>query len=49
MRVGYLLDVRQSHVNNIRHHTYTHAFVIGWVKHFTYRSHRQAATDGFIM
>ena len=49
MRVGYLLDVRQSRVNNIRHHTYTHAFVIGWVKHFTYRSHRQAATDGFIM
>ena len=49
IRAGYLIDVRQSHVNNIRHHAYTHAFVIGWVKHFTYRTHRQAVSDGYIM
>ena len=49
IRAGYLIDIRQSHVNNIRHHSYTHAFVLGWVKHFTYRNHRQAATDGYVM
>lgn len=35
LRVGYLVDVRQSHLNHLRHHAYTHAFLIGWVRHFS--------------
>lgn len=33
-RVGYLLDIRQSHVNDLRRHNINHAFLIGWVRHF---------------
>ena len=49
IRAGYLLDIRQSHVNNLRHHAYNHAFVIGWVKHLGHRKHRDAAQEPFIM
>lgn len=31
LRAAYLCDMRQSSVNNIRHHSYTHAFMFGWV------------------
>ena len=31
-RTSYLIDVRQSHVNGIKHHSYSHAFMVGWVK-----------------
>ena len=48
-RIGYLIDIRQSHVNDIRCHSYTHAFLIGWVRHFTRRKHRQAMQEGFIL
>ena len=33
-RVGYLLDIRQSHVNDLRRHNINHALLIGWVRHF---------------
>ena len=32
MRLTYLVDVRQSDVNSLRRHAYTHAFMIGWVR-----------------
>lgn len=35
LRFGYLADIRQSHVNDIRRHTYSHAFLIGWVRHLS--------------
>ena len=35
LRVGYLADFRQSHVNDIRHHTYSHSFLLGWVRHLS--------------
>ena len=35
LRFGYLIDLRQSHVNDIRHHANSHAFLIGWVRYFS--------------
>lgn len=35
LRLGYLADIRQSHVNDIRHHTYSHALLIGWVRNIS--------------
>lgn len=31
---GYLGDVRQSHVNHLKHHAWNNAFVIGYVRQF---------------
>lgn len=36
VRVGYLSDFQQSHVNNLKTHIYTHAFIVGFVKHFSF-------------
>lgn len=33
MRIGYLGDVRQSHVNGIKTHDISHSFVIGYVRY----------------
>lgn len=32
LRIGYLIDIRQSDVNNLRRHAYSQAFLIGWVR-----------------
>lgn len=32
MRVGYLCDIQQSKVNNLRTHSYSHDFMIGFVR-----------------
>ena len=34
LRLGFMSDVRQSHVNEIKAHVWTNSFVIGYVKHF---------------
>lgn len=49
LRAGYLMDIRQSHVNHIKHHSYTHAFMLGWVKHFTVHKRREAAAMDFVL
>lgn len=49
VRATYLMDVRQSHVNNLKHHSYSHAFLIGWIKHFTYKKRKQALEEGFML
>ncbi len=35
LRIGYLNDVRQSHVNEIKAHDICHSFLIGYVKRFS--------------
>lgn len=32
MRLGYIWDAQQSHVNDIKTHTYSHVFMVGFVK-----------------
>lgn len=32
LRLSYIADLQQSHVNNIKTHTYSHVFMVGFVK-----------------
>lgn len=34
MRLAYLCDLQQSHVNSIKTHAYSHVFMVGFVKEF---------------
>ena len=34
LRIGYVGDMQQSRVNHIKCHTYSHAFMFGFVKNF---------------
>ena len=49
LRAGYLCDIRQSHVNEIKHHSYTHAFMLGWVRHLRIIRPRRTTPEGFVM
>ena len=35
VRLGYLADIRQSDVNHLKRHAWSHAFLVGCVKHFS--------------
>jgi len=35
LRLGYLGNMQQHHVNNIRQHVYTHRFIVGFTKTFS--------------
>ena len=48
-RIGYLFGMHQQDVNNLKRHAYTHAFMIGWVRHLEFRKRRTAHADGFMM
>ena len=48
-RMGYLCDIRQSHVNGIKSHTWNHSFMVGYVKHFSFVKRREPQHHSFIM
>ena len=41
LRVGYLGDYQQAHVNHLKSHIYTHALVVGVVRKFSVKKLRQ--------
>lgn len=48
LRLGYRCDIRQSHVNNLKSHTWSNLFMIGFVKHFRLVKQRDNDSDKFI-
>ncbi len=49
LRAGYLIDIRQSHLHELKYHNYTHAFMLGWVRHISYKKSQRQTPEGFIM
>ena len=49
LRVGYLCDIRQSHVNELKYHSYSHAFLLGVVRHLTIQKPRRRTPSGFVL
>ena len=37
LRMGYMADMQQSRVNGLRSHDYSHSFLIGFVREFTFQ------------
>lgn len=48
LRLGYRCDIRQSHVNNLKSHTWSNLFMIGFVKHFRLVKQRDNDSDKLI-
>lgn len=49
LRAAYLFHVQQSRLNHIRQHTYTHAFLIGYVRHLNIVHPRRSTPEGFVL
>ncbi len=49
LRAAYLCDIRQNDVNNLKYHSYTHAFLIGWVRHLNIVRTKHKRPKGFVM
>ena len=47
LRTGYLCDIRQTHLNNLKHHSYTHAFMLGWVRYLSIHHPHRKTPEGF--
>lgn len=48
LRLGYRCDIRQSHVNNLKSHTWSNLFMVGFVKHFRLVKQRDNDSDKLI-
>lgn len=48
-RIGYLCDIRQSRVNNLRSHIWNHSFMIGYVKHFSFIKRKEPQHRSFVL
>ncbi len=44
IRFSYLCDIQQAEVNQLRTHTYSHIFMVGWVRNL-YRYHGRKVAD----
>ena len=49
LRVAYRCDIRQSHVNSLKSHTWSNLFMIGFVKHFRLVKRRDADAHKLIL
>lgn len=49
IRVGYLCDIRQSHIHGIKMHDRSHSFMIGFVKHFRKVGREERRTASVIL
>lgn len=48
IRIGYLSDIRQSHVNSLKRHSWSNLFMIGYVKHFQLVKSKDSSRKNFI-
>lgn len=49
VRTGYLSDIRQSHVNQIRVHDISRSFIIGFVRHLNLVGYKKEGREDFIL
>lgn len=49
LRAGYLSDIRQSHVNQIRVHDISRSFVLGFVRHLHLVGNKKEGREDFIL
>lgn len=48
-RLGYEANIQQMEVNRLRQHLWTHSFLIGYVKHFSFVKRSDKKYNGFIL
>ncbi len=49
LRAGYLCDIRQSNINELKYHNYSHAFMLGFVRHLRIAHPRHSTPKGFVL
>lgn len=49
LRIGWRCDIRQSHVNSLKSHTWSNLFMIGYVKHFRLVKHKDGDSNKTIL
>ena len=49
LRIGWRGDIRQSHVNHLKSHTWSNLFMIGYVKHFRLVKHSDGDSHKYIL
>ncbi len=49
LRLGWRFDIRQSHVNHLKSHTWSNVFMIGYVKHFRLVKQKDGEAHKYIL